>query len=106
MLGARDTVWNPEEPIVIHLEVGFPCERRALHGTIEAAKHHSSIEHVSQQPSASALRVLPPIASHPQNPNQQRPMAVPDSTTPTKAMARDEAPLRHGSACKPNPNIG
>ena len=67
MLGARDTVPTTEEPILIYLEVGFPCERRPLHGTIKAAKHHSPKEHVSPQPSASALLALPLVASHPQN---------------------------------------
>jgi len=55
LLGARDTVPTTEEPIVIYLEPGVPYERRILHGTIKAAKHHSSKEHVSPQPSASAL---------------------------------------------------
>ena len=71
MLGARDTVPTTEEPILIYLEVGFPFKLRFLHGTIKAAKHHSSIEHVSPQPSASALLALPPVASHPQNHNPQ-----------------------------------
>ena len=66
MLGARDTDPTTEEPIVIYLEGGFPCERRFLRGTIKAAKHRSSIEHVSPQPSASALLALPPVASHPE----------------------------------------
>ena len=52
MLGARDTEPTTEEPMLIYIEGGFPFERRPLHGTIKAAKHHSSIEHVSQQPSA------------------------------------------------------
>ena len=65
MLGARDTEPTTENPIVIYPEVGWPFERRFLHGTIKAAKHHSPKEHVSPQPSASALLALPPVAEHP-----------------------------------------